>query len=113
MDISLALLIAGVSLVIASAVISGVWIYRMDKKILALEDQIEDVDNKIQFGKQHDVMARSKFEFGQLLLALLQSTSPPSEVADGWLAVLAESFFGGLLDRNSAATGGPPTEGAV
>lgn len=106
------LAIVGTLVTVFSILLSELFAKRRNDDIDAINSKSLEISNKLDFSREMEKSAKAKFEFAQLLLAIVQS-APPSETSHQQFGEVVHSAIGGIADRNSAVTLGHPSEAQV
>jgi hypothetical protein len=109
----LGLTIIGSAFVILSAFGTGYLLARIDRTRVELDEAILAKEESRQFGLHFFQHSSIEWQHAQTLLALLQCTNPPDNIAAGLAQEIAQCVAQSVSDRNSAATGRVPSEKQV
>jgi len=102
----LAITAAGIAL--GAAILGTLLLTLIERARSRNEKRLTEINRSLEFAHEYMDRARSKFQFAHILLALVAERDLITAGATRGEAML--NVLGGILDRNSAVTGGPPSE---
>jgi hypothetical protein len=99
----------GAFVAVAAAIVGEVIADRLSSQADEADERVKAAEAGIESCQRHETMAREKFSHAQTLLAIVKSRQSFDPFLPD-LGEIANIILGGIVDRNSAATGSHPTE---